>query len=145
MQSIYSRLNVNQPLYLGGFPNYTSLSRDSGINEGFVGALQQVWVEIGIVPRVLLRSLEFEITAYCFQFSVNGEKIPLSMKDADFYNVQPFNAHPCFHKPCRNEGTCHPYLSDFACVCAKQWGGNLCEINSKNSTDVNVAKLSLIL
>nr|CAB3220652.1 agrin [Phallusia mammillata] len=114
--NLHSELNVDQPLYLGGVPDYTKIPKATGITTGLVGALQK--------------------------FEVNGISLSLTPGGGVAqWNVQPFNAHACYHKPCENGGTCYPRKAEFTCLCAEGYAGSRCdERASERTSSVNVLR-----
>lgn len=46
-------LNLKEPLYIGGAPDFSKLARGAAVSSGFDGAIQLVW---GRVPARVLHS-----------------------------------------------------------------------------------------
>uniref|UniRef100_H2Z5C7 Agrin n=1 Tax=Ciona savignyi TaxID=51511 RepID=H2Z5C7_CIOSA len=98
--SQHSLLDLRQPLYIGGVPDYTRISPDAAIKTGLNGALQKViFLNLPLSPGVSVEQ----------------------------YNVRAFNAHICFRNPCENGGTCHPRGAEYICICSPNFTGNNCE------------------
>lgn len=62
------------------------------------------------------------------KFVVNGVTFPQSLvdKDSKSAHVRAFNGHPCFRKPCQNDGICIPELGNYTCQCKTGYEGLTC-------------------
>ncbi|XP_076307902.1 agrin-like [Tachypleus tridentatus] len=97
-----SELNLDQPLYVGGFRNLSSLNKYSGIFKRFNGAIQRI--------------------------IVNGEIWDnLFDKATDSVGVSTYTGAPCAEGICLNEGICVPVLNEFTCRCPTKFIGLQCE------------------
>ncbi|XP_014675075.1 PREDICTED: agrin-like [Priapulus caudatus] len=105
-----NELNLNQPLYIGGFSDRSQLSYMSGVVTGLKGAIQRVTVN-GIIMGDLLESA------------------------TNHYAVTRYFGPPCGgadENPCRNGGTCIPNLNDFMCKCSPDYMGKTCDKTAAN-------------
>ncbi|XP_022236706.1 agrin-like [Limulus polyphemus] len=107
-----SELNLDQPLYVGGFKSLSTVSRHSGIVTRLIGAIQRIMV--------------------------NGELWDNLMEKAvDFRGVVPYLGPPCLENVCKNGGVCVPHLNEFACRCPLTFIGLRCEQSKyKRITDI---------
>ncbi|NXL15067.1 AGRIN protein, partial [Setophaga kirtlandii] len=96
-------LNLKEPLYVGGAPDFSKLARAAAISSGFEGAVQRI--SVGGVP-------------------VLKEENIRSARE-----VAPFRGHPCTQKPnpCQHGGTCSPSLGSYQCSCHRGFSGAHCE------------------
>ncbi|XP_022257309.1 agrin-like isoform X2 [Limulus polyphemus] len=97
-----SELNVDQPLYVGGFRNLSSLNKHSGIFTRFNGAIQRIMVNGEIWDNLLDKAL-------------------------DSIGVSTYTGAPCTEGICLNGGICIPKLSEFTCRCPMKFIGLQCE------------------
>uniref|UniRef100_A0A8C3UFV7 Agrin n=1 Tax=Catharus ustulatus TaxID=91951 RepID=A0A8C3UFV7_CATUS len=96
-------LNLKEPLYVGGAPDFSRLARAAEIEQGFQGALQRL--SLGAV-------------AVLQQRNVRGAR-----------EVSRFRGHPCAHSPgpCQHGGSCLPTLGSYQCSCQRGFWGAHCE------------------
>uniref|UniRef100_A0A674HQ10 Agrin n=1 Tax=Taeniopygia guttata TaxID=59729 RepID=A0A674HQ10_TAEGU len=94
-------LNLKEPLYLGGAPDFSRLARAAAVSSGFEGALQKV----GEIPLAW----------------------PQNVRAAR--QVVPFRGHPCTQEPnpCQPGGTCQPSMAGYQCSCHAGFAGARCE------------------
>ncbi|KAB7496787.1 Pikachurin, partial [Armadillidium nasatum] len=97
-----TQLNLDLPLFLGGHKNYSECHPESGVTEGFSGAIQRL-----VINEDILENLD--------EKAVGGK------------NVKRYRGPPCSHNPCQNGGICHPYLNRFLCKCVSGFLGKFCE------------------
>uniref|UniRef100_A0A674GJY3 Agrin n=1 Tax=Taeniopygia guttata TaxID=59729 RepID=A0A674GJY3_TAEGU len=96
-------LNLKEPLYLGGAPDFSRLARAAAVSSGFEGALQKVLVDGVPVLR---------------EQNVRAAR-----------QVVPFRGHPCTQEPnpCQPGGTCQPSMAGYQCSCHAGFAGARCE------------------
>ncbi|XP_065218165.1 agrin-like isoform X2 [Planococcus citri] len=106
-----NELNLELPLYVGGVPTLSEVSRESGIHDKFAGAIQ----------RMLINGKSLQL--------LSGEHI----------NVVPYKSHVCSNDDaCLNGGICVPYLSTFYCKCLVNFSGTHCQNYSVTDNEVAV-------
>uniref|UniRef100_A0A8C3K008 Agrin n=1 Tax=Calidris pygmaea TaxID=425635 RepID=A0A8C3K008_9CHAR len=91
-------LNLKEPFYVGGAPDFSKLARAAAISTSFNGAVQRV--------RALLGSL-------------GQGAIEISP-----FRGHPCTRKP---NPCQNGGTCSPRLESYECACQRGFSGAHCE------------------
>ncbi|XP_074916320.1 agrin isoform X8 [Chelonoidis abingdonii] len=99
----HTSLNLKEPLYVGGAPDFSKLARAAAISTGFDGAVQRISIKgIPVLKEENIRSA-IEISA--------------------------FRSHPCSQKPnpCQNGGMCNPRLESYECACQRGFSGAHCE------------------
>uniref|UniRef100_A0A8C8SKM8 Agrin n=1 Tax=Pelusios castaneus TaxID=367368 RepID=A0A8C8SKM8_9SAUR len=99
----HTSLNLKEPLYVGGAPDFSKLARAAAISTSFDGAVQKISMKgIPILKEENIRSA-IEISA--------------------------FRSHPCTQKPspCQNRGMCKPWLESYECACQRGFSGTHCE------------------
>ncbi|XP_072773349.1 agrin isoform X2 [Taeniopygia guttata] len=96
-------LNLKEPLYLGGAPDFSRLARAAAVSSGFEGALQKV--------------------------SVDGVPVLREQNVRAARQVVPFRGHPCTQEPnpCQPGGTCQPSMAGYQCSCHAGFAGARCE------------------
>ncbi|KAJ7379698.1 Basement membrane-specific heparan sulfate proteoglycan core protein [Desmophyllum pertusum] len=93
-------LNLNQDLYVGGVPDFSSISSLSGFRSGFVGCLSYLVIDGKVVNL--------------------GEPINrVGLEDCDV----------CETRPCKNGGTCRETTGawGFVCSCRPGYSGRTCQ------------------
>ncbi|XP_072305364.1 basement membrane-specific heparan sulfate proteoglycan core protein isoform X2 [Eucyclogobius newberryi] len=102
-QGKFQGLDLNEELYLGGYPNYTLLTKTAGIKTGFVGCIRQLIVQ--------------------------GEEV--IFKDLDRSSTGVSNCPTCKDHPCQNGGRCEDSeASLYKCSCARGFTGSNCQHHS---------------
>uniref|UniRef100_A0AAV2LZ82 Basement membrane-specific heparan sulfate proteoglycan core protein n=1 Tax=Knipowitschia caucasica TaxID=637954 RepID=A0AAV2LZ82_KNICA len=99
-QGKFQGLDLNEELYLGGYPNYTLLTKTAGIKTGFVGCIRQLIIQ--------------------------GEEV--IFKDLDRSSTGVTNCPTCKDDPCQNAGRCEDSeASLYKCSCARGFTGSNCQ------------------
>ncbi|XP_058160685.1 LOW QUALITY PROTEIN: agrin [Dasypus novemcinctus] len=96
-------LNLKEPLYVGGAPDFGKLARAAAVSTGFDGAIQTVSLKGRqlLTPENLLRAVD----------------------------VAPFLDHPCSRasgQPCLNGASCLPRGAAYTCLCPGGFSGPHC-------------------
>ncbi|XP_008934634.1 PREDICTED: agrin-like, partial [Merops nubicus] len=96
-------LNLKEPFYVGGAPDFSKLARAAAISTSFDGAVQRI--------------------------SVKGVPVLKEQNIRRAVEISPFRGHPCTQKPnpCQNGGTCSPRLQSYECACQRGFSGAHCE------------------
>uniref|UniRef100_A0A8C3LAK7 Agrin n=1 Tax=Chrysolophus pictus TaxID=9089 RepID=A0A8C3LAK7_CHRPC len=107
-------LNLKEPFYVGGAPDFSKLARAAAISTGFYGAVQRVSL-----------------------ISIKGVPLLKEQHIRSAVEISPFRAHPCTQKPnpCQNGGTCSPRMESYECVCQRGFSGAHCEKGEKAAGD----------
>ena len=99
-QSIFTVLNTQSNIWLGGYENFVNLSSISGTAEGFSGCISSLVIDGSTLDLIL---------------------------DADSgYDVTQCNTSSCANNPCMNGGSCFEEGPSFVCVCPPGVSGILC-------------------
>ncbi|XP_029434740.1 basement membrane-specific heparan sulfate proteoglycan core protein isoform X5 [Rhinatrema bivittatum] len=98
-QGKFQGLDLNEELYLGGYPNYDAISK-TGLRNGFVGCVRQLIIQ--------------------------GEEV--IFKDLDLHAQGISNCPTCRDRPCQNRGVCQDSeSSSYVCICPQGFTGSNCE------------------
>ncbi|KAM4652668.1 basement membrane-specific heparan sulfate proteoglycan core protein [Discoglossus pictus] len=98
-QGKFQGLDLNEELFLGGYPNYEVISK-TGLSSGFVGCVRQLIIQ--------------------------GEEV--IFKDLDLSSNGISNCPTCRDRPCKNRGICKDSeSSSYVCKCPHGFTGSNCE------------------
>ncbi|XP_076022702.1 basement membrane-specific heparan sulfate proteoglycan core protein isoform X2 [Genypterus blacodes] len=102
-QGKFQGLDLNEELHVGGYPNYTLLTKTAGIKTGFVGCIRQLIIQ--------------------------GEEV--IFKDLDRSSTGVSNCPTCKDHPCQNGGRCEDSeASLYKCSCSRGFTGSNCQHHS---------------
>ncbi|KAM4737871.1 basement membrane-specific heparan sulfate proteoglycan core protein isoform 2-T2 [Anableps anableps] len=102
-QGKFQGLDLNEELYVGGYPNYTSIAKTAGIKTGFVGCIRQLIIQ--------------------------GEEV--IFKELDRSSTGVTNCPTCKDYPCQNGGRCEDSeASLYRCTCPRGFTGSNCQHHS---------------
>nr|XP_033778769.1 basement membrane-specific heparan sulfate proteoglycan core protein isoform X4 [Geotrypetes seraphini] len=98
-QGKFQGLDLNEELYLGGYPNYDTISK-TGLKNGFVGCVSQLVIQ--------------------------GEEVIFKNMDLSGQGIS--NCPTCRDQPCQNRGICQDSeSSNYVCICPQGFTGSNCE------------------
>ncbi|XP_077116592.1 basement membrane-specific heparan sulfate proteoglycan core protein isoform X4 [Ranitomeya variabilis] len=98
-QGKFQGLDLNEELYLGGYPNFETVSK-TDLSRGFVGCVRQLVIQ--------------------------GEEV--IFKDLDLSANSISNCPTCRDRPCKNRGICRDSdSSSYVCDCPPSFAGSNCE------------------
>ncbi|XP_028309184.1 basement membrane-specific heparan sulfate proteoglycan core protein isoform X2 [Gouania willdenowi] len=102
-QGKFKGLDLNEELFVGGYPNYTLLSKTAGIKTGFVGCIRQLIIQ--------------------------GDEI--IFKDLERSSTGVTTCPTCIDLPCQNGGRCEDSdASLYKCNCPRGFTGSNCQHHS---------------
>ncbi|KAJ8260293.1 hypothetical protein GJAV_G00179310 [Gymnothorax javanicus] len=102
-QGKFQGLDLNEELYVGGYPNYSLISKTTGFKSGFVGCIRQLVVQ--------------------------GDEVIFKVLDRSSTGVS--NCPTCKDRPCQNGGVCQDSeTSSYKCDCVRGFTGSNCEHHS---------------
>ncbi|XP_077167850.1 basement membrane-specific heparan sulfate proteoglycan core protein isoform X5 [Paroedura picta] len=98
-QGKFQGLDLNEGLYLGGYPNYAAVAK-TGLSSGFIGCVRRLVIQ--------------------------GKEV--IFKDLDLQSHGVSNCPTCQDQPCQNGGVCRDSESaSYVCECPQGFAGSNCE------------------
>lgn len=123
-------LNLKEPLYLGGAPDFSKLARAAAVSSGLDGAIQLVCggflgraSRAGAVGRTRLNPLSPQV-------ALKGHQLLTREHVLRAVDVSSFADHPCTQAsghPCLNGASCLPQEASYTCLCPGGFSGSHCE------------------
>nr|XP_023860978.1 basement membrane-specific heparan sulfate proteoglycan core protein isoform X3 [Salvelinus alpinus] len=102
-QGKFQGLDLNEELYVGGYPNYTLLAKTAGLKTGFVGCIRKLVIQ--------------------------GDEI--IFKDLERSSTGVSNCPVCTDHPCQNGGMCQDSKASlYKCSCPRGYTGSNCQHHS---------------
>ncbi|KAJ8258098.1 hypothetical protein GJAV_G00193140 [Gymnothorax javanicus] len=102
-QGKFQGLDLNEELFVGGYPNYTVITKKTGLKTGFIGCIRQLIIQ--------------------------GEEVVF--KDLDQSSIGVSNCPSCKDRPCQHGGVCEDSeTSIYKCSCPWGYTGSNCEHHS---------------
>ncbi|KAL7859348.1 hypothetical protein SRHO_G00144950 [Serrasalmus rhombeus] len=102
-QGKFQGLDLNEELFVGGYPNYSMIAKTAELKTGFVGCISQLIIQ--------------------------GEEI--IFKDLDRSSTGVTNCPTCKDRPCQNSGVCHDSVASlYKCSCPRGFTGSNCQHQS---------------
>ncbi|XP_051735859.1 basement membrane-specific heparan sulfate proteoglycan core protein isoform X14 [Ctenopharyngodon idella] len=102
-QGKFKGLDLNEELFVGGYPNYSMLAKTADLKTGFVGCIKQLIIQ--------------------------GDEI--IFKDLDKSSTGVSNCPTCKDHPCQNGGVCADSVASlYKCNCQRGFTGSNCQHHS---------------
>ncbi|KAK3547531.1 hypothetical protein QTP86_021514, partial [Hemibagrus guttatus] len=99
-QGKFQGLDLNEELFVGGYPNYSMISKTAELNSGFVGCIKQLIIQ--------------------------GDEV--IFKDLDRSSTGVTNCPTCKDHPCQNGGVCRDSRASlYKCSCLRGFTGSNCQ------------------
>ncbi|XP_072334658.1 basement membrane-specific heparan sulfate proteoglycan core protein isoform X2 [Scyliorhinus torazame] len=99
-QGNFRGLDLNEELYVGGYPDFHNISKVTGSNSGFMGCIRQLIIQ--------------------------GDEVIFSAPETKGKGIS--NCPTCKENPCKNGGRCvDSETSSYACHCRTGYTGSNCE------------------
>lgn len=99
-QSVFTVLNTQSSIWLGGYESFVNLSTILGTADGFSGCISLLIID--------------------------GTTLDLILDADSGYDVTQCNTSSCANNPCMNGGSCIEEGPSFICVCPPGVAGSLC-------------------
>ncbi|XP_067302205.1 basement membrane-specific heparan sulfate proteoglycan core protein isoform X7 [Pseudorasbora parva] len=102
-QGKFKGLDLNEELFVGGYPNYSMLAKTADLKTGFVGCIKQLIIQ--------------------------GDEV--IFKDLDKSSTGVSNCPTCKDRPCQNGGLCVDSVASlYKCSCQRGFTGTNCQHHS---------------
>ncbi|XP_057175223.1 basement membrane-specific heparan sulfate proteoglycan core protein isoform X6 [Triplophysa rosa] len=102
-QGKFKGLDLNEELFVGGYPNYTMLAKTAGLKTGFVGCMKQL--------------------------TIQGDEV--IFKDLDKSSTGVSNCPTCKDSPCQHGAVCEDSVASlYKCKCQRGYTGSNCQHHS---------------
>ncbi|XP_048033334.1 basement membrane-specific heparan sulfate proteoglycan core protein isoform X21 [Megalobrama amblycephala] len=102
-QGKFKGLDLNEELFVGGYPNYSMLAKTADLKTGFVGCIKQLIIQ--------------------------GDEV--IFKDLDKSSTGVSNCPTCKDRPCQNGGVCVDSVASlYKCNCQRGFTGSNCQHHS---------------
>lgn len=94
-------LDLVQPLYVGGVPNYNQINRHADVNTGFIGCISRL--------------------------VIGEKKFDLMGNQTESVGIE--SCKTCSESLCNNGGVCQeaPEKEGYICLCRERYGGKNCD------------------
>ncbi|XP_051515995.1 basement membrane-specific heparan sulfate proteoglycan core protein isoform X1 [Myxocyprinus asiaticus] len=102
-QGKFKGLDLNEELFVGGYPNYSMLAKTAGLSTGFVGCIKQLIIQ--------------------------GDEV--IFKDLNKSSTGVSNCPTCKDRPCQHGGLCEDSAASlYKCNCQRGYTGSNCQHHS---------------